>query len=191
MDYRRLGNSGLRVSALSFGTWVTFGDQIGEETAASCLKAAYEAGVNYFDTAEAYACGAAEVMLGTLIKKFGWKRSDLVISTKVFWGGNGPNDTGLSRKHIVEGATASLRRLQLDYADILFCHRPDKDTPIEETVRAMNHLIDQGRVLYWGTSEWPAEQIRDAIHIAREARLIPPRRGVRFQPSSTPLPTRD
>lgn len=174
MDYRRLGNSGLRVSALSFGTWVTFGDQIGEETAASCLKAAYEAGVNYFDTAEVYACGAAEVMLGTLVKKFGWKRSDLVISTKVFWGGNGPNDTGLSRKHIVEGATASLRRLRMDYVDILFCHRPDKDTPVEETVRAMNHLIDQGRVLYWGTSEWPAEQIRDAIHIAREARLIPP-----------------
>jgi voltage-dependent potassium channel beta subunit len=174
MDYRRLGNSGLRVSALSFGTWVTFGEQIGEETAASCLKAAYEAGVNYFDTAEAYACGAAEVMLGTLLKKFGWKRSDLVLSTKVFWGGSGPNDTGLSRKHIVEGAAASLRRLQMDYVDILFCHRPDKDTPVEETVRAMNHLIDQGRVLYWGTSEWPAEQIRDAVHIAREAKLIPP-----------------
>ena len=169
MDYRRLGNSGLRVSALSFGTWVTFGDQIGEETAAACLKAAYEAGVNSFDTAEAYAHGTAEVMLGTLIKKFGWKRSDLVISTKVFWGGNGPNDTGLSRKHIVEGASASLRRLQMDYVDILFCHRPDKDTPVEETVRAMNHLIDQGRVLYWGTSEWPAEQIRDAVCIAREA----------------------
>ncbi len=122
MEYRFLGRSGIKVSALSFGTWVTFGDQVGEETAGACLKAAYEAGVNFFDAAEAYAHGKAEVMLGRLVRKFGWKRSDLVVSTKIFWGGPGPNDTGLSRKHIVEGTAASLKRLQMDYVDLIFCH---------------------------------------------------------------------
>lgn len=174
MEYRFLGRSGLQVSALSFGTWVTFGDQIDAEAAGPCLKAAYEAGVNFFDAAEAYARGAAEVMLGDLIKKFGWKRSDLVVSTKIFWGGKGPNDTGLSHKHLIEGTEASLRRLQMDYVDLLFCHRPDVRTPVEETVRAMSHLVDQGKAFYWGTSEWTAEDIRDAFRIARMEHLVPP-----------------
>jgi voltage-dependent potassium channel beta subunit len=174
MEYRFLGDSGLRISALSFGAWVTFGDQVGEDVAAECMKAAREAGVNFFDNAEVYANGHAEVMMGKIIKKFEWKRSDLVVSTKIFWGGNGPNDRGLSRKHIIEGTEASLRRLQMDYVDLIFCHRPDRDTPIEETVRAMNHIIGQGKALYWGTSEWSAEQISSAYHTARQERLVPP-----------------
>jgi voltage-dependent potassium channel beta subunit len=174
MEYRFLGKSGLQVSALSFGTWITFGDQIGEDAGAACLKAAYAAGVNFFDTAEVYAAGAAETMLGEIIRKFGWKRSDLVIATKIFWGGDGPNDNGLSRKHILEGTDASLGRLQMDYVDLLFCHRPDKDTPVEETVRAMTHVINQGKALYWGTSEWSAEKISEAYGIARREHLIPP-----------------
>ncbi|MCX6561927.1 MAG: aldo/keto reductase [Candidatus Aminicenantes bacterium] len=174
MEYRHLGRSGLKVSALSFGTWVTFGEQIDEAGGAACLKAAYDAGVNFFDTAEGYAGGRAETMLGVLIRRFGWKRSDLVVSTKIFWGGGGPNDTGLSRKHILEGTEASLRRLQMDYVDLLFCHRPDRETPIEETVRAMSHLVDRGKAHYWGTSEWNAEQIRTAYEIARREHLVPP-----------------
>jgi voltage-dependent potassium channel beta subunit len=174
MEYRFLGKSGLKVSALSYGTWVTFGEQIAEDRAAACLRAAYEAGVNFFDTAEVYAHGRAETMLGEAVRKFGWKRSDLVVSTKIFWGGNGPNDNGLSRKHIVEGTEASLRRLQMDYVDLLFCHRPDKDTPIEETVRAMSRLVDQGKAFYWGTSEWSAQEIRAAFEIARREHLVLP-----------------
>ena len=174
MEYRFLGSSGIKVSALSFGSWVTFSDQIDEESAAACMKAAYEAGVNFFDTAEVYARGRAETMMGSIIRKAGWKRSDLVVSTKIFWGGRGPNDNGLSRKHIIEGIEASLKRLQMDYADLVFCHRPDPLTPIEETVRAMTHIIHQGKAFYWGTSEWSAEQITSAYHIAREERLIPP-----------------
>ncbi len=174
MEYRFLGNSGLKVSALSFGAWVTFGDQIGDDVASACMKVAYEAGVNFFDNAEVYAQGRAETMMGNIIKKMGWKRSDLVLSTKIFWGGKGPNDQGLSRKHILEGTEAALRHLQTDYVDLIFCHRADSDTPIEETVRAMNHLIDHGKALYWGTSEWSAEQITAAYHIAREEHLIPP-----------------
>ncbi len=174
MEYRYLGTSGLQVSALSFGAWVTFGDQAGEEIAISTMEAAYNAGVNFFDNAEAYAQGEAETMMGSVVKKLGWKRSDLVISTKIFWGGEGPNDTGLSRKHIIEGTKASLTRLQMDYVDLLFCHRPDIHTPIEETVRAMNFLIDQGLVYYWGTSEWSAVQIMEAYGIARREHLIPP-----------------
>lgn len=174
MEYRYLGASGLQVSALSFGAWVTFGDQAGEEIAISTMEAAYNAGVNFFDNAEAYAQGEAETMMGSVVKKLGWKRTDLVISTKIFWGGDGPNDTGLSRKHIIEGTRASLSRLQMDYVDLLFCHRPDVRTPIEETVRAMNFLIDQGLAFYWGTSEWSAAQIMEAYGIARREHLIPP-----------------
>jgi len=174
MEYRRLGTSGLKVSALSFGSWVTFSEQIDEDTAEACMKAAREAGVNFFDNAEVYAEGKAESMMGAILRKSGWKRSDLVISTKIFWGGKGPNDTGLSRKHIFEGMEASLRRLQLDYVDLVFCHRPDKDTPIEETVRAMSHIIGLGLAFYWGTSEWSAEDIRTAYDIARRERLVPP-----------------
>jgi len=174
MEYRYLGNSGLQVSALSLGAWVTFGEQVGEEVAYECMHAAYESGVNFFDNAEAYADGQAEIVMGKVIKRAGWKRSDLVISTKIFWGGKGPNDRGLSRKHILEGVDAALARLQMDYVDLVFCHRPDLHTPIEETVRAMNHVIDQGKAFYWGTSEWSASQIMEAYGIARREHLIPP-----------------
>jgi voltage-dependent potassium channel beta subunit len=174
MEYRYLGKSGLQVSALSLGAWVTYGGQVGEQVAHECMQAAIEAGVNFFDNAEAYAHGEAETVMGNVIKKAGWKRSDLVISTKVFWGGDGPNDMGLSRKHVIEGTNASLERMQLDYVDLLFCHRPDIYTPVEETVRAMNYLIDQGKVFYWGTSEWSADKIMEAWAIARRENLIPP-----------------
>ncbi|NBB76564.1 MAG: voltage-dependent potassium channel subunit beta [Bacteroidetes bacterium] len=174
MKYRFLGRSGLKVSALSFGSWVTFGDQVDEEAAAACMREAYDAGVNFFDNAEAYAGGKAEEMMGNIIQKEGWKRSDLVLSTKIFWGGEGPNDTGLSFKHIIEGTNASLERMQTSYVDLIFCHRPDIHTPVEETVRAMSRVIDDGKAFYWGTSEWPAEQIRTAHEIARRERLHPP-----------------
>ena len=174
MQYRHLGTSGLQVSALSFGAWVTFSQQYGEDMAYDCMKAAYDAGVNFFDNAEAYAQGKAEVVMGNVIKRAGWKRSDLVVSTKIFWGGDGPNDTGLSRKHIIEGTNAALARLQMDYVDLLFCHRPDIHTPIEETVRAMSYLVDSGKVFYWGTSEWSAADIMEAYHIARREHLVPP-----------------
>ena len=174
MEYRSLGASGLRVSALSFGAWVTFGNQLDEDLAYACMRAAYAAGVNFFDNAEAYAYGDAERIMGRVLKRAGWKRSDLVISTKIFWGGEGPNDRGLSRKHLLEGTHASLERLGLDYVDLVFCHRPDLHTPVEETVRAMSHLVDQGKALYWGTSEWSADRIRSAIQIARAEHLVPP-----------------
>lgn len=174
MQYRYLGASGLQVSALSFGAWVTFGDQVGENVAYQCMTAAYDAGVNFFDNAEVYADGQAEIMMGNVIKKAGWKRTDLVISTKIFWAGDGPNDSGLSRKHILEGTDAALARLQMDYVDLIFCHRPDIHTPIEETVWAMNHVINQGKAFYWGTSEWSAQQIMQAYGIARREHLIPP-----------------
>ncbi len=174
MEYRSLGRSGLKISALSYGAWVTFGDQIGEDVAAACLKTAYDAGVNFFDNAEAYAGGRAEIMMGDIIKKTGWRRSDLVVSTKIFWGGRGVNDRGLSRKHIREGTEASLKRLQLDYVDLIYCHRPDAETPLEETIWAMHQLIQQGKALYWGTSEWSAREIAEAFHIARREHLIPP-----------------
>ena len=133
MEYRFLGRSGLKVSALSFGSWVTFGDQIDEQLATECMKEAYDAGVNFFDNAEAYAGGKSEIVMGNIIKKMGWKRSDLVLSTKIFWGGDGPNDSGLSYKHIIEGTNASLERMQTDYVDLIFCHRPDKFTPVSYT----------------------------------------------------------
>jgi voltage-dependent potassium channel beta subunit len=174
MEYRRLGSSGLLVSALSYGAWVTFSDQVGEDVAYQLMKTAYDAGVNFFDNAEAYADGEAEIMMGAIIQRTGWKRSDLVLSTKIFWGGSGPNDKGLSRKHIVEGVDAALRRLQTDYVDLVFAHRPDIHTPIEETVRAFNHVINQGKAFYWGTSEWSAEQIMEAYGVARREHLIPP-----------------
>jgi voltage-dependent potassium channel beta subunit len=174
MEYRFLGSSGLKLSALSLGAWVTYGEQVGEDAAYQCMKAAYEAGVNFFDNAEAYASGKAEVVMGNVIKRMGWKRSDLVVSTKIFWGGDGPNDRGLSFKHVLEGTNASLKRLQMDYVDLIFCHRPDKYTPIEETVWAMNQVIRQGKAFYWGTSEWSAVQIMEAHAVARREHLIPP-----------------
>ena len=174
MEYRRLGRSGLKISALSLGAWVTYGSQVGEEAALACMTAAHDAGINFFDNAEAYASGKAEVVMGNVIRRAGWRRADLVISTKIFWGGKGPNDRGLSRKHVIEGVDASLQRLQLDYVDLLFCHRPDPETPIEETVRAMNQVLDQGKALYWGTSEWSADEIHEAVTIARREHLIAP-----------------
>jgi len=174
MNYRRLGNAGLKVSELSLGAWVTYGGQVGEDVALKCMSAAHEAGVNFFDNAEVYADGNAEIVMGNVIKKMGWRREDLVISSKVFWGGEGPNDKGLSRKHIFEACKNSLKRLQLDYLDLYFCHRPDPNTPIEETVRAMDDLIHQGKILYWGTSEWSAADIMRAHALAREHRLTPP-----------------
>jgi voltage-dependent potassium channel beta subunit len=138
------------------------------------MKVAYDGGVNFFDNAESYAHGNAEIVMGNVIKKAGWKRYDLVISTKLFWGGQKPNQTGLSRKHIIEGAKASLSRLQMDYVDLIFCHRPDIYTPVEETVRAMNFVINQGLAFYWGTSEWSADQIMEAHSISRQYDLIPP-----------------
>ncbi len=174
MDYRFLGNSGLQVSALSFGAWVTFGSQMDQDLAEQCMHAAYEAGVNFFDNAEVYAGGVAEEIMGQILTRSGWHRSDFVVSTKIFWGGEGPNRRGLSRKHILEGADAALTRLQQDYVDLIFCHRHDLHTPIEETVRAMDHLIRTGKALYWGTSEWPADRILEAWHIARREHLTPP-----------------
>lgn len=174
MEYRFLGTTGLKVSALSLGSWVTFGDQIESQTAAECMKEAYDSGVNFFDNAEAYAQGKSETMMGNILKDFGWKRSDLVLSTKIYWGGSGQNDTGLSMKHILEGTNAALKRLQTEYVDLIFCHRPDFYTPIEETVRAMNIIINQGKAFYWGTSEWSESQILEAYHIAKREHLVPP-----------------
>jgi len=174
MEYRRLGSAGIQVSALSFGSWVTFSNQADEDLAYKMMKKAYDAGVNFFDNAEAYAGGKSEILMGKVIKRTGWKRSDLVISTKIFWGGDGPNDKGLSRKHIVEGTNDALKRLQVNYVDLIFAHRPDINTPLEETVRAFNHIINQGKALYWGTSEWSAAQIMEAYGIARREHLIPP-----------------
>jgi voltage-dependent potassium channel beta subunit len=184
MEYRFLGKSGLKVSALSYGAWVTFQDQLDVDLAHDCMKAAFDAGVNFFDNAEVYAGGMAETIMGQVIRKAGWRRSDLVISTKIFWGGTpqgpgqpfqyGPNDRGLSRKHIIEGTDAALKRLDLEYVDLIFCHRPDIDTPLEETVWAMHQVVQQGKALYWGTSEWSAAQIRQAYDIARREHLIPP-----------------
>ncbi|MDZ7805490.1 MAG: aldo/keto reductase [Gracilimonas sp.] len=174
MEYRFLGRSGLKVSALSFGSWVTFGEQVDTDLAYEQMKTAYDAGVNFFDNAEAYESGKSETIMGEVIKKAGWKRSDLVLSTKIFWGGEGPNDQGLSFKHIKEGTEAALERMQTDYVDLLFCHRPDLYTPIEETVWAMNQMINEGKALYWGTSEWSADQIRKAYDFAKENHLRPP-----------------
>jgi voltage-dependent potassium channel beta subunit len=174
VEYRYLGRSGLQVSALSLGGWVTWGQQVGEDIAYETMVEARKHGVNFFDNAEAYAEGRSEIAMGKAIKRAGWKRSDLVLSTKIFWGGEGVNDKGLSRKHLIEGLDASLARLQLDYVDLLFCHRPDKRTPIEETVRALTHVINQGKVFYWGTSEWSSQEIMEAHAVARREHLIPP-----------------
>lgn len=174
MEYRRLGKSGLQVSALSFGAWVTFSNQMDVDLATECMSAAYEAGVNFFDNAEAYANGAAEVIMGQVLQRQGWGRDTFIVSSKVYWGGDRPTQRGLSRKHIHDACYAALKRLQVDYLDLYFCHRPDPQTPIEETVWAMNDLIRRGVVLYWGTSEWSAQQIMEAYAVARQYQLIPP-----------------
>lgn len=174
MEYRRLGKAGIKLSELSLGAWITYGGQVGEEIAEQCMRAAYEYGVNFFDNAEAYAGGKAEVVMGNVLKRTGWAREDYVVSTKIFWGGKGPNDRGLSHKHIIEGVNKALKRLQLDYVDLVFCHRPDPNTPIEETVRAMDQVVRSGKAFYWGTSEWSAADIMRADGIARANHLTPP-----------------
>ena len=174
MEYRRLGKSGLQVSALSFGSWVTFGAQIDDSIAEKCMIKAYDEGVNFFDNAEAYASGKSEIVMGNILKKVGWDRTSYIVSSKVFWGGKLPTQMGLSRKHIVEACNAALKRLQVEYLDLFFCHRPDKNTPVEETVRAMSDLVAQGKILYWGTSEWSAQQIMEAYSVARQYNLMPP-----------------
>lgn len=176
MEYRRLGKSGLQVSVLSFGSWVTFGKQIENNTADTLMSMAYDAGVNFFDNAEIYARGKSEEVMGKILKSKDWSRSSYCVSSKVFFGyeDDKPNQRGLSRKHIMEGCDAALKRLQVDYIDLFFCHRPDKNTPIEETVLAMNTLIQQGKILYWGTSEWANDEIMAAIAVAKEYRLIGP-----------------
>lgn len=174
MQYRKLGKSGLQLSELSYGSWVTFGNQIDENLACKLIKTAYDAGVNFFDNAEAYATGESEKIMGNALKKLGIKRDTWCISSKVFWGGELPTQRGLSRKHIHDCCHLAMKRLQVDYLDLYFCHRPDPDTPIEETVRAMDVLVRQGKILYWGTSEWSAQQIIKAHKIAAEFNLTPP-----------------
>jgi len=173
MHYRRLGKSGLKVSEISLGSWVTVGKQIDEKTSSELVHKAYDEGVNYFDSADVYAKGKAESVIGRIIKDL--PREALIISSKVFWPTMpGPNGRGLSRKHITESINASLKRLGIDYIDLYFCHRFDPDTPLEEVVYTMTHLIERGKILYWGTSEWSASQISQAFGIARQYNLIPP-----------------
>ncbi len=174
MEYRRLGKSGLKVSELSFGSWVTFGKQVDTGDAGTMMTAAYDAGVNFFDNAEGYEQGNSEVVMGEALKALGWTRDSYIVSSKVFWGGEKPTQRGLSAKHVTEACHAALRRLQVDHLDLYFCHRPDIDTPIEETVRAMHNLIAQGKVIYWGTSEWSAREITEAHGVARANNLTPP-----------------
>jgi len=174
MEYRRLGKAGVQVSALSFGTWVTFGNQVDSKVAKECMYHAYDNGINFFDNAEVYAHGKSEEVMGKILSEAGWSRDTFLVSSKVFWGGDQPNQTGLSRKRVVEACHAALKRLQVDYLDFYFCHRPDKNTPMEETVWAMHNLIQQGKVLYWGTSEWSAQEVQEAMMVARQNNLIGP-----------------
>lgn len=179
MEYRRLGKSGLQLSELSLGSWLTFGKQIGNNIAEDLMKLAYDNGVNFFDNAEIYARGESEIVMGKILKKMKWDRDSYVVSSKVFFGYRGtentkPNQNGLSRKHVFEACHQALERLQVDYLDLFFCHRPDKNTPIEETVWAMHNLITQGKILYWGTSEWSAQEIMEAHMVAKQYNLIGP-----------------
>lgn len=172
MEYRNLGLSGLKVSELSYGSWLTFGESLDINGVRECMHLAVSQGVNFFDTAEVYARGAAELLMGEILREF--RREDVVISTKIYFGGKGPNQTGLSYKHLVEGAKNSLRRLNLDYVDLFYCHRPDPSTPIEETIRAVKLLMDQGLAFYWGTSEWSRDEIEKAFSIAKQIGAAPP-----------------
>lgn len=174
MEYRSLGSSGLKLSALSFGSWVTFSFQLDSDRAAECMKAAYDGGINFFDNAEVYAAGKSEEIMGRVLKDMGWSRDTFCVSSKVYWGGDLPTQRGLHRKHVVEACHAALRRLGVDYLDLYFCHRPDLNTPVEETVSVMSDLVRQGKVLYWGTSEWSAQQIQEAHGVARQHHLVPP-----------------
>ncbi len=176
MNYRRLGASGLKVSELSLGSWVTYGNQMGADIARECMAAAYDAGVNFFDNAEVYAHGKSESIMGDVLQKMGWRRSSYIVSTKFFWGlHDGPNEKNtLNRKYLMQAIDASLERLHLDHVDLVFCHRADPDTPIEETVHAMHDMIASGKVLYWGTSEWSAAEIMAAWQIADRHHLHKP-----------------
>jgi voltage-dependent potassium channel beta subunit len=178
MEYRRMGKTGIQLSILSYGSWVTFHKQIGDGLADELMGIAYDNGVNFFDNAEVYAGGESEQLMGRVLKKKNWDRTSYVVSSKAFFGWRGkknkPNQTGLSRKHLTEACHEGLKRLQVDYLDIYFCHRPDKQVPIEEVVWAMNILLQQGKILYWGTSEWSAAEIMEAHRVASQYKLIAP-----------------
>ncbi len=178
MEYRYMGKSGLQLSVLSFGSWVSFHKQINDQVADELMSLAYDQGVNFFDNAEIYALGESEKMMGRVLRKKGWDRTSYVVSSKVFWGWRGkenkPNQHGLSRKHITEACHEALQRLQTDYLDLYFCHRPDKNVPIEEVVWTMHNLITQGKILYWGTSEWSGVEIMEAHRVAQHYGLIGP-----------------
>ena len=178
MEYRRMGKSGLQLSALSYGSWVTFHKQIDDSIADELMGIAYDAGINFFDNAEVYALGESEKLMGRVLKKKNWDRTSYTVSSKAYFGWKGklskPNQTGLSRKHLMEACHEALGRLQVDYLDIFFCHRPDKNVPMEEVVWTMNVLIQQGKILYWGTSEWHAAEIMEAHRVASQLNLIGP-----------------
>ena len=174
MEYRNLGKSGLKISCLSFGSWVTFVNQLTESTALTCMSIARDHGVNFFDNAEAYANGKSEILMGKIFKKLKWSRDSYIVSSKAFWGGELPTQKGLSKKHIHDACNQALKRLQLNYLDLYYCHRPDPETPIEETVYAMNDLIAQGKILYWGTSEWSAAEIDYAFQVSDKFNLRRP-----------------
>lgn len=178
MEYRRMGRSGLQLSVLSLGSWVTFHKQIDDSSADELMGIAYDNGINFFDNAEGYALGESEKMMGRVLKKKNWDRTSYTVSSKVFFGWRGkdnkPNQTGLSRKHIFEACHEALQRLQLDYLDLYFCHRPDTGVPIEEVVWTMHNLIQQGKVLYWGTSQWSGAEIMEAHRVAQQYNLIGP-----------------
>lgn len=177
MEYRRLGKSGLPISILSYGSWVTFSNQMAVDAALQAMTVAYEAGVNFFDNAEVYAAGQSEVIMGEALRRAGWSRDTYILSSKVIWGSvfdPKPTQRGLHRKHVIEACHDAMRRLQVDYLDLYFCHRHDANVPTEEIVRTMTDLIRQGKVLYWGTSEWTAQQIMEAYSIARQYGLVPP-----------------
>ena len=176
MEYRRLGKSGLKVSALSLGSWLTFGKQIENSIASELMTTAYENGVNFFDNAEIYSRGESEIVMGEILKKKAWARDTYIVSSKAYFGAGGklPTQTGLNRKHLFEACHGALKRLQVDYLDLYFCHRPDKETPIEETAWTMHNLIQQGKILYWGTSEWSAQEIMEAHMVCKQYNLIAP-----------------
>lgn len=176
MEYRKLGKSGLQVSVFSFGSWLTFGKQIKDNTAEDLMKTAYDGGINFFDNAEIYSRGQSEIVMGGILKKMKWDRDTYIVSSKAFFGAGGklPTQVGLHRKHMVEACEAALKRLQVDYLDLYFCHRPDKNTPIEEVVWTMHNLIQQGKIFYWGTSEWSAQEIMEAHMVAKQYNLIGP-----------------
>jgi voltage-dependent potassium channel beta subunit len=179
MEYRKMGKTGLQLSVLSFGSWVSFHKQIDDSKADELMGIAYDNGINFFDNAEIYALGESEKMMGRVLKAKNWDRTSYVVSSKAFWGWRGkdnkPNQFGLSRKHLVEACNEALQRLQVEYLDLYFCHRPDKNTPIDEVVWTMNHLIQQGKIMYWGTSEWSGVEIMEAHRVAADMRLIGPK----------------